>query len=47
MIPLLEAAAILLGLAALGFILLLDRPEEVARVSRKWLDQHREEEDHQ
>ena len=40
MIALLEAGAILLALAACGFLILLDNPREY-RVSRGWLEREK------
>lgn len=39
---LIEAAALVLSLAAIGLLFLLDRPEDVGRVTPGWLRRHRE-----
>lgn len=38
----LEVGALVLGLAAIGLILVLDRPEDLGRVSGGWLRRDRE-----
>lgn len=42
---LLEAGALILGLAVIGLILVMDRPEDAGRVSRGWMRRFEDGED--